>query len=186
MYNCCQLSQTVSPGSNGQTEVHFELSRQRISAADIEQIWPGINVTGQIFETPQAQALHPKHIEHRLLRSYIFLVCSVRLTILFFIFYIHLIRTCVEGTALSGPDISSSKVHFDEGTGTVTSQSLSDYTAQLLSEPSPFGGQTFGCNLMNGRYILLLILMRAYCSVDSVCSLTSISSAFMGYVDEPF
>ncbi|CAK9089637.1 unnamed protein product [Durusdinium trenchii] len=71
--------------SNGQTEVHFELSRQRISAADIEQIWPGINV------------------------------------------------------------------HFDEGTGTVTSQSLSDYTAQLLSEPSPFGGQQGAVKIPAGQ-----------------------------------
>eukprot|EP00438_Fugacium_kawagutii_P022052 Skav220163 [mRNA] locus=scaffold564:276008:279649:- [translate_table: standard] len=34
-------------------------------------------------------------------------------------------------------------VRFEEGTGSVTSQSLSDYTAELLSDPSPFGGAGF-------------------------------------------
>ena len=37
------------------------------------------------------------------------------------------------------------KVHFEQGTGTVTSQSLSDYTAELLDlNPSPFGGAKLG------------------------------------------
>lgn len=31
-------------------------------------------------------------------------------------------------------------VNFDEGSGPVTAQSLSDYTAELLADPSPFGG----------------------------------------------
>jgi len=37
------------------------------------------------------------------------------------------------------------QVHFEEGTGTVTSQRLSDYTAELLDlNPSPFGGANLG------------------------------------------
>ena len=37
-----------------------------------------------------------------------------------------------------------SEVNFDEGSGPVTAQSLSDYTAELLADPSPFGGVNFG------------------------------------------
>lgn len=61
--------------SAGATEISFDLTYDRVLQADIEKVWPNINV------------------------------------------------------------------HFEQGTGTVTSQSLSDYTAELLDlNPSPFGG----------------------------------------------